>query len=337
MQRPTPRYHRHGFTLIELLVVIAIIAILIGLLLPAVQKVREAANRTVCTNNLKQLGLSVHTYHDVYNLIPATRMSKKNPNNQTWALMLLPFIEQGNIYRQWDPTKTYYDQLYITKNFYTAATTPIKTFICPSRPRTTNVYIPQPIPSNGSGYYAGACSDYAANVGAGVPINSKGVETMDNCASSNGCNSSNYMGGPFTQPGNVNGAVSSLRFTDITDGLSNTLFIGEKNIAINDPTTGQPQWGICGYDDDCSMYDSFDPEINNRVAGSAWPINATPWVDTKGPVYYTGQVVFGSYHPAACLFVLGDGRVAAIPNSISGTVLGYLTCRNDGQAFSADF
>src|SRR5262249_32278832 len=157
-------------------------AILIGLLLPAVQKVREAANRISCTNNLKQLGLAVHSYHDVYTLIPATRLSKTGVNNKTWALMLLPFIEQGNIASQWDPTKTSYQQLYTTKTLYTAATTPVKTFICPARPRSANVYIPQPTPSNGSGYYAGACSDYAANVGAGVPISSKGVETQDNCS-----------------------------------------------------------------------------------------------------------------------------------------------------------
>src|SRR6266511_3800928 len=91
---------RRGFTLVELLVVIAIIGVLVGLLLPAVQKVRESANRTKCGNNLKQIGLAVHHYHDVYTQLPP--MYVLGSGEPTWAVFLLPYLEQENAYRAWN-------------------------------------------------------------------------------------------------------------------------------------------------------------------------------------------------------------------------------------------
>src|SRR5437660_7234090 len=99
---------RHGgFTLIELLVVVAIIGVLLGLLLPAVQKVREAANRIACGNNLKQIGLALHQYHFDYNQLPPSRISDFHA---TWAVLLLPYLEEDNLFRQWQLDLSYYDQ-----------------------------------------------------------------------------------------------------------------------------------------------------------------------------------------------------------------------------------
>ena len=314
------RSRKRAFTLIELLVVIAIIGILISLLLPAVQKIREAAARVQCQNNLKQLGLAVHTYHDANNKMPPSRNSKRGADNATWALHLLPYIEQDALYKQWNPSLAYYQQL---KTFQW--NTPIKTFICPSRPRDKFVWIdPTPVPDANSGYYSGPCGDYAVNVGNGTPVLGGNIATMDNGSPGD----SNWKQGPFAQ------GTSKVTFADITDGLSNTFFIGEKFIATTDFQTGSAQWGECGSDNDCSIFDSFDPQINQRIVSATWPLSGNPFVD---PPDGSGSGLFGGYHPGITLFLLGDGRVAAVSNSLSGTVLGYLSCRNDGMAFSVDF
>ncbi len=127
MFRPVDR-RPGGFTLIELLVVIAIIGVLIGLLLPAVQKVREAANRSMCTNNMKQLGLALHAYHDANNGFPAA--ASTNPSTQSWCPFVLPFIEQGNVQAQWD-FRTIWNAPAPNINF-SVSQMRIKVFVCPS-------------------------------------------------------------------------------------------------------------------------------------------------------------------------------------------------------------
>src|ERR1700722_20590143 len=124
MHGPVPHRRRDGFSLIELLIVIAIIALLIGLLLPAVQQARESAHRTSCGNKLKKIALAMHNYHLNYEHSPPRCL---NDNGATWAVLILPFVEQSNLYHSWHLSRSYYDQSNV------ARLSSVPTYFCPSR------------------------------------------------------------------------------------------------------------------------------------------------------------------------------------------------------------
>jgi prepilin-type N-terminal cleavage/methylation domain-containing protein len=153
---------RGGFTLVELLVVLSVIGILLGMLLPAVQQARESASRIACANNLKQIGLAMHHYHDLYQALPPSRLGDNGPS---WAVLILPYLEQDNLYRNWDLSLSYYEQTDV------ARLTSIPIYFCPSRRLSSTAPLASlsgDVPCNGpqdAPNVPGALSDYAASIG----------------------------------------------------------------------------------------------------------------------------------------------------------------------------
>jgi prepilin-type N-terminal cleavage/methylation domain-containing protein len=293
---------RRGFTLIELLVVIAIIAILIGLLLPAVQKVREAANRASCSSNLKQIGVAVHNYHGIYKCLPPARLDYSG--GVTWAVIILPFIEQDNFYSQWNIKQWYYQHPQPVREYQVAM------YYCPSRRSPNQVSISGDTPdtpwSGSLSHYSGACGDYANCEGdnAGGDFN---TETA---------NGSIIMADHTVtgSPGTIVSWRSRTSFKMITDGLSNTIFFGEKHVRA--VTFGKAEEG------DGSIYNGDPTNYNaGRIAG---PNNLLAQSPTDA-----WNANFGSWHQGICQFLLGDGAVISVSVGVNGTVLSRLSVRNE--------
>ena len=331
---------KQGFTLIELLVVIAIIAILIGLLLPAVQKVREAAALAQCKNNLKQLSLACHNYSDTQGKLPAAvklnaGVSRTNAIGQSfgpnWAVMILPYLEQGALYNQHSSNITAYGTN-SNQAWQAIGAAPVKLLKCPS---DFGHEIPYNI--NGVDFARG---NYACNAG-GIHGPSLGWTSTENGASPTNGNA--WAGLPTTLNG---GGVMCINFgsklTGIADGTSNTIMINELRVgSLIAPTDPRGTWalGFPGasvtvghFSWDCMLPNNKDYQADDCegcIDRSADGMGAC-----VGCNYQQGQA--RSKHTGGVAAALCDGSVRFVTNSITQKAWWYLNASDDGNPNDPD-
>jgi prepilin-type N-terminal cleavage/methylation domain-containing protein/prepilin-type processing-associated H-X9-DG protein len=362
------RLRQQAFTLIELLVVIAIIGVLIALLLPAVQKVREAANRVSCANNLKQMALAVHNHHDTYKSMPSAGEANNYNWNRTlvggtpatgagqswgWAYQIMPFAEQDNLWRYVEPNSTDPTQSTFQGDYFVLNHIP-PIYNCPSR--RGKISNQDPYPWNGAPVMDNPI-DYAGNGGSwafgydpnatdGTKLNGvfQGVNHVVNMSGAQPVLTAQVADG------------RPLKFSAVIDGLSNTMLFGEK--AVNSLTSMNNNDGTWGDDEGYVFGVAWDTIRFGQGATSqgtfapipysdAWGNPDTPVQDQPCPSNFSGggyapdfpgwpNYRWGSAHPGGMNVALCDGSVRTINYNIDLGVLSYLCARNDGQVFNLD-
>jgi prepilin-type N-terminal cleavage/methylation domain-containing protein len=344
MNRPLiPR--RHGFTLIELLVVIAIIAILIALLVPAVQKVREAAAITQCRNNLKQIGIAFHNYHDANKAFPSGGLTW-SINSRTfegsapaihdaqvwgWGFIILPYIDQVPL---WDiPAGSSSGGPQANDDAVAAAM--ITLYFCPlvGAPRQNNSYA-QGAP--GGGTPVRGLADYTGNGGS--------WGTLGNAAA----NANSYDGPIVGSAKNSQGATGSgivRTMNQISDGTSNTLLVGEKfqtsaGLANPEGSCNNDQGYTDGWDNDMIVFSQGATNENPPAGFAALPQTTPPtagvsFVPQLWNMHTTSTTCggfFGSIHTAGMPALFCDGSVHIIPYNVGAAVFFSLCSINDGAS-----
>jgi prepilin-type N-terminal cleavage/methylation domain-containing protein/prepilin-type processing-associated H-X9-DG protein len=293
----SPIRFRPGFTLIELLVVIAIIAVLIGMLLPAVQKVRDAAARAKCQNNLKQMGLALHMYHDSNDRFPAAYTATGFNSGPGWGAAILPYIEQAPLARQLDANPSPWGGLQAVSTPTGGGQTPLKIYRCPADTG------PDLNPQMGNF----AVSNYRATCG---------TNTV-------------YYYVPLADYGGVMFQNSRTRIGRITDGTSNTLLVGEGKYDVPrllPPTMDavfSALWnGMTGY------YTVQGSQLSFQFI---W-IDNVMWytgVNSFAPPSYVDSV-FNSNHTGVVNYLFADGSVHGLSTSVNPATRTLLGVRNDG-------
>ncbi len=331
--RSLPRGRREAFTLIELLVVIAIIAVLIGLLLPAVQKVREAANRMACTNNLKQIGLGFHNHHDVHGYFPSggwgwrwsgdpdRGFGKDQPGG--WVFTILPFVEQDNLHKRGAGAPPAVKRAEVRA----VVETPLKLFNCPTRRAAITYAHPGPPRPyfNFDRPQAAGRTDYAATAG-NLPFSSTRADSRRSWDDGppDFAGAANYEWWALNHNG-VCQQRSQVRIAEITDGTGNTYLVGEKSMNPDHYATGLDPG------DDQHMYVGYDEDTLRWTS----QVVAHPAQDRPGIV--ASRYGFGSAHPGVFNMVFGDGSVRGVRYTIDRETHRALGGRNDGLVASPDF
>ena len=304
-----------GFTLVELLVVIAIIGVLVALLLPAIQAARESARRTQCKNNLKQIGLATHNYHDARQEIPPSRVGC---HHGSWAVFLWPYLEQAAVAERWVHGKSYYGQP--DGN----AAVSLSVYLCPTRRGPPQLSI-EGDERDGPGHKPGGLSDYAVAIGDGDGYQGDGGrdETLPDDRIPNGSyrwsdtpNCYGFSAKDLFFQGDFQSITS---FKNVTDGLSNTIFVGEKHINSEEDFGRRSKY-------DNSVYNPDQHRTISRYGGPLAPIAPSPDEPIK-----SNKAQFGSWHPGICNFVLGDASVRSISSSLDPLVLRNLVVKHAGN------
>ncbi len=291
---------RRGFTIVELLAVLAVIALLMALLMPAVQQAREASRRLQCRNNLKQLGLALHQYHDVHGCVPPPAMGVSTDDAFGWSVSLLPQLDQSALYGLLSPLTEQWvalDHFQRYGKIVSGADTILSVFQCPSSslPQRSEQVGPGILPPYALGY---ARSDYRG---------SRGPDDQDGLFVS-----VRYSG------------ISALRFADVTDGLSNTLAIGEASYP-GQAGNQWPSWAVSPLSHYPWVFSSI------RVCG----INRVPSFAGKYWVNVPDHDCAISMHRGIAHFLMADGSVRALSENIDEKVYESLGSRNDGRVFDS--